>query len=52
MIRPLGPNDGSTLLADELVPGGIVVTNIGLDHYYKDPIIELKTIALAYVVLE
>lgn len=48
----LGPNDGLTLLADELVPGGVVVTEIGLDHYYKDPIIELKTIALAYVVLE
>jgi hypothetical protein len=46
-----GPNDGLTLLADELVPGGVVVTDIGLDHYYRDPIIGLKTVALAYVVL-
>lgn len=50
-LRPLGPNDGLTLLVDELVPGGVVVTDIGLDHYYRDPIIELKTIALAYLVL-
>lgn len=51
-IRSLGPNDGLTLLADELIPGGVVVTDVGLDHYYKDPIIELKTIALAHVVIE
>lgn len=51
-LRPLGPNDGLTLLADELIPGGVVVTDVGLDHYYRDPIIELKTIALAYVVLD
>src|SRR5262249_19719249 len=51
-LRPLGPNDGLTLLADELIPGGVVVTDVGLDHYYRDPIIELKTIALAHVVLD
>jgi hypothetical protein len=51
-LQPLGPNDGLTLLADELVPGGIVVTDIGLDHYYRDPLIDLKTLALAYVVFE
>lgn len=51
-LRPLGPNDGLTLLADELVPDGIVVTDVGLDHYYRDPAIQLKTLALAYVVLE
>ena len=51
-LRPLGPNDGLTLLGDELVPGGLVVTDLGLDHYYRDPAIELKTVALAYVVLE
>ena len=50
-LRPLGPNDGLTLLADELLPGGIIVTDIGLDHYYRDPAIDLKTLALAQVVL-
>lgn len=51
-LRPLGPNDGLTLLADELIPGGIVVTDVGLDHYYRDPAIDLKTVALALVVLD
>ena len=35
-LRPLGPNDGLTLLADELIPGSIVVTDVGLDHFYRD----------------
>jgi len=51
-LKSLGPNDGLTLLADELVEGGIVITDIGLDHYYLDPDIDLKTFALASVVLE
>jgi len=52
VLRPHGPNDGLTLLSDELVAGGIVVTDLGLDHYYQDPAIDLKTIALTYVVLD
>ncbi len=51
-LKNLGPNDGLTLLADELVDGGIVITDIGLDHYYLDPEIDLKTFALASVVLD
>lgn len=51
-LRELGPNDGLTLLADELIDGGIVVTDIGLDHYYEDPEIDLKTFALVQVVID
>jgi hypothetical protein len=51
-LKNLGPNDGLTLLADELIDGGIVITDIGLDHYYLDPDIDLKTFALAAVVLD
>lgn len=51
-LRRLGPNDGLTLLADELIEGGIVVTDVGLDHYYADPEIDLKTFALAQVVMD
>jgi hypothetical protein len=40
------------LLADELVPGGIAVTDVGLDHYYRDPAIDLKTLALALAVCD
>ncbi|MFQ5936603.1 MAG: hypothetical protein ACE5LB_09355 [Acidiferrobacterales bacterium] len=52
VIKKIGPNDGLTLLADEIIPGGMVITDIGLDHYYRDPEIDLKTFALANVVLE
>ncbi len=31
---------------------GVVVTGIGLDHYYRDPEIDLKTFALVNVTLE
>ncbi len=51
-LRGLGPNDGLTLLADELIEGGIVVTDIGLDHFYADPEIDLKSFALAQVVMD
>jgi hypothetical protein len=47
-----GPNDGLTLLAAELLPGGLVVTDLGLDHYYQDSAIDLKTLALLHTVLD
>jgi hypothetical protein len=50
-LRPQGPNDGLTLLADELIDGGVVVTDVGLDHYFRDPAIDLKTLALTLVVM-
>lgn len=51
-LRKLGPNDGLTLLADQLIDGGIVITDVGLDHYYADPEIDLKTFSLAEVVMD
>ena len=51
-LKDLGPNDGLTLLADELLPGGITITELGLDHYFRDPQIDLKTLALTHVVIE
>jgi hypothetical protein len=32
-LRELGPNDGLTLLADELIPGSVPVVLVGTDHY-------------------
>jgi hypothetical protein len=49
-IKEFGPNDGLTPLADEVTANGIVVTEIGLDHHYRSPDIDKKTIALALVV--
>ena len=51
-LRKMGPNDGLTLLVDEIISAGGVITDIGLDHYYRDREIELKTTALARVVLK
>lgn len=51
-LRKHGPNDGLTLVADEVIEGAIVITDVGLDHYYLDPEIDLKTLALARVILD
>jgi hypothetical protein len=51
-ISAFGPNDGITPLADEVSDGGIIVSELGLDHYYRSPDIDKKTIALALTVAE
>ena len=51
-LRKGGPNDGLTLLADELLPSGIAVIEPGIDHFYAAPDIEIKSVALANVVAE
>ena len=47
-----GPNDGLTLLADELVPEGITIIEPGYDHFYRDPEINLKSMAIANLVAD
>ena len=49
-LRKYGPNDGLTLLADELVPHGITIAEVGFDHFYRDPEINLKSLAIANLV--
>jgi len=49
-MRPLGPNDGLTPLIDVLAHGGRTIVQVGLDHYYRDPDLDLKTLALALTV--
>ena len=51
-LRKDGPNDGLTLLADELLPNGVSVIEPGVDHFYDDPDIEAKSVALANVAAE
>ena len=51
-LRKGGPNDGLTLLADELLPNGIAVIESGIDHFYAARDIELKSVGLANVVAE
>lgn len=47
LISTKGPNDGLTTLPDEVTEDGIIISEIGLDHYFRDPNIDVKTIALA-----
>ena len=51
-LSVLGPNDGLTTLLDELTPNGTVITELGLDHYFRHPRIEEKSLALLQTVLE
>jgi len=51
-MRPYGPNDGVTLLADEILPQGHVVLAIGADHRFVDPRTDLKTLTLASLIVE
>ncbi|MBI5856582.1 MAG: hypothetical protein HZB42_02930 [Sphingobacteriales bacterium] len=46
-----GPNDGLTSIMDEITPGGTVISEIGLDHYFIDKNIAIKTLALACLTL-
>ncbi len=50
-LSAYGPNDGLTLLADELVPNGHVILEPGLDHFYRDQDIRIKALALAILVM-
>lgn len=36
-LAKLGPNDGSTLLTDAIVDGGVVYPVWGADHYFRTP---------------
>jgi hypothetical protein len=46
-----GPNDGVVLLADTIFPGGVILAELGSDHFLfnKDP--DIKTMALAITVI-
>ncbi|HYY30102.1 MAG TPA: hypothetical protein VE860_19310 [Chthoniobacterales bacterium] len=51
-LRRYGPNDGLTLLADELLPGAVTIIEPGVDHFYRDPYINVKSLAVANVVAD
>jgi len=48
--RHAGPNDGLTTIVDEIAHGGRTIVQVGLDHYFLDPDLDLKTLALALTV--
>jgi hypothetical protein len=51
-MRHLGPNDGLTMLVDQLLPGGLTIIEPGVDHYFDHPDRELRSLALLEVLLK
>lgn len=49
LLDPYGPHDGSLLIRDELIEGAPTVVEIGYDHYFFDPMIGVKSLALVRV---
>jgi hypothetical protein len=52
LLRKYGPNDGLTLLGDELLADGITIFEPGLDHFYRDVEIDVKSLALANIAVD
>jgi hypothetical protein len=50
-MRHLGPNDGLTMLANELLPGGLTIIEPGVDHFFVHRDRELRSLALTQVLL-
>lgn len=52
LLRPLGPNDGLTLLSDAIAPNSLTIVALGSDHFFaEDPRIDEKTVALMKVLI-
>jgi hypothetical protein len=50
-LRKYGPNDGVSLLADSIFPGGITVADVGNDHFMRAKPMDVTTVALAIAVI-
>ena len=46
LLNDYGPHDGSLLTRDELIDDAPTVTELGFDHYFFDPMIGVKSLAL------
>ncbi len=51
VTKDAGPGDGLTLLADELIPGGLVLLEPGIDHFLEHPEKNNRTQALFWVLM-
>lgn len=51
LMRDEGPNDGLTQIVDGIQPDSITIAELGLDHFFGDPDIHIKTVALAKTVI-
>lgn len=51
LLRADGPNDGLSHIVDEIPTASITIAELGLDHFFGDPEIHIKTVALANTVI-
>jgi hypothetical protein len=51
-IKKKGPNDGLSLLPDTIFHEGFSITDVGLDHFYRDKNLAVKLYALLRVIFE
>ena len=51
-MRELGPNDGLTMLIDQLLPGGLTIVETGVDHFFDHPDRDVRSLALLEVLLK
>lgn len=51
-MRDIGPNDGLTMLVDQLLPGGLTIVEPGVDHFFDHPDREVRSLALLEVLLK
>ena len=52
LLSSEGPNDGLTQILDEILPGSVTIAELGLDHFFDHPNIHIKTVALAWTVID
>jgi hypothetical protein len=51
-LRKYGPNDGTVLLPDMILPGGLTLTELGSDHFMRRKPLDIVTVALAITVID
>jgi hypothetical protein len=51
-LRKYGPNDGLTLVTEEIVPNAVTITSLGSDRFFQRFPAEARTIALLETVLD
>jgi hypothetical protein len=51
-LRKHGPNDGISLLADMMIPGGVTLADLENDHFMRGKPLDIVTVALAITVID
>jgi len=50
-LRKHGPNDGISLLSDMIIPGGVTLADLEIDHFMRGKPLDITTVALVLTVM-